>query len=201
MTKEQVEARRTKGRARYWADPEKYRAKALRKLQLISADPVRRENLLAKKRAHARRCRLADPVANQVKKRQWRREWRKTPAGRAKGKEALKKPENKIRHALRHRAWLVLHGKKKMAPTMRYVGCSAEELKAHLASQFKPGMNWENHGTKGWHIDHKRPLASFAFFLPDGSINEEELRRAMHFTNLQPLWYWENASKGASIPA
>ena len=35
----------------------------------------------------------------------------------------------------------------------------------------------------------------------DGLVDEDELRRAMHYTNLQPLWYSENASKRASLIA
>lgn len=162
-------------------------------------DPAAREKRLAKKREHAKRCRLADPLVHKNKKREWRKAWRKTPVGRAKGVAELSKPKNKLKHALRHRLWLVLHGKKKMAPTLTYIGCSVEELRAHLESLFKPGMTWGNHDTLGWHIDHKLPLASFNFFAADGSLNEEELRRAMHYTNLQPLWYWENESKGARV--
>lgn len=97
--------------------------------------------------------------------------------------------------------WMVLHGKKKMQPTLSYLGCTRNEFRLHLETLFKPGMDWTNHGIKGWHIDHKRPLASFCFIREDGLVDEDELRRAMHYTNLQPLWYWENASKGASLIA
>lgn len=78
---------------------------------------------------------------------------------------------------------------------MNYVGCTPAELRVHLEKAFKPGMNWGTYGVKGWHIDHVRPLSSFQLINEDGSLNQEELSRAMHFTNLQPLWYWENISK------
>ena len=53
-------------------------------------------------------------------------------------------------------------------------------------------MSWSNHGPKGWHVDHIRPLASFDL----GDL--EQQRRACHFTNLQPLWWYENLSKSDS---
>lgn len=60
-------------------------------------------------------------------------------------------------------------------------------------------MTWENYGRTGWHMDHKRPLASFQLIDENGLINHAELARAMHFTNLQPLWYWENIAKSDTL--
>lgn len=70
------------------------------------------------------------------------------------------------------------------------LGCTIEELKVHLESLWKPGMNWDNHAHTGWHIDHIKPLSAFNLSDP------EELKKATHYTNLQPLWYNENMSKG-----
>lgn len=50
-------------------------------------------------------------------------------------------------------------------------------------------MTWENRGE--WHIDHIIPLAS--------ASTEEELLALCHYTNLQPLWAFDNLSKGAKI--
>jgi hypothetical protein len=61
-------------------------------------------------------------------------------------------------------------------------------IKQYLENKFKEGMNWDNHSLKGWHIDHIIPL-SFA-------KSEEELLKLCHYTNLQPLWSYENWSKG-----
>lgn len=72
-----------------------------------------------------------------------------------------------------------------------YLGCTWEELKAHLESQFQPGMNWENRGPRGWHIDHREPLANVK--------TESDLRRICHFSNLQPMWWRDNIVKGSNF--
>jgi hypothetical protein len=70
---------------------------------------------------------------------------------------------------------------------------SKDFLKKHLEQQFKEGMTWENYGTMGWHIDHINPCSSFDLTL------QEERKKCFHYTNLQPLWWWENTSKGNRI--
>jgi hypothetical protein len=52
-------------------------------------------------------------------------------------------------------------------------------------------MSWENYGLKGWHIDHIKPLEKFNL------LDLEQLKRACHYTNLQPLWAEDNLSKGS----
>ena len=37
-----------------------------------------------------------------------------------------------------------------------YRGCDMATFRAHLESQFKEGMLWDNYGD--WHIDHRVPL-------------------------------------------
>jgi hypothetical protein len=74
--------------------------------------------------------------------------------------------------------------------TLEYVGCNLQELREHLEKQFNNGMTWENQGQ--WHIDHIRPCASFDL------SKEEERHKCFHYTNLQPLWAFDNLSKGAN---
>jgi hypothetical protein len=83
----------------------------------------------------------------------------------------------------------------KCASTIELLGCSIWELKTHLEKQFKPGMTWENHGfgDDKWHIDHILPCASFDL------TKEEEQRKCFHYTNLQPLWQFDNLSKSDRI--
>jgi hypothetical protein len=74
---------------------------------------------------------------------------------------------------------------RKSSKTAIILGCSFEEFKLYLESNFEPWMNWENKGlyngklNYGWDIDHKIPVSS--------ATTEEELVRLNHYTNLQPL--------------
>lgn len=74
--------------------------------------------------------------------------------------------------------------------TIALIGCTIPELRAHLESQFVPGMAWTNYGS-GWHIDHRHPCARYDLRCPD------QQRECFHWTNLQPLWAFDNLSKGA----
>lgn len=79
--------------------------------------------------------------------------------------------------------------------TNKMLGCTPAELKAHIESKFLPGMTWENYGFRGWHIDHIHPLAGVDL------TNQKEAARVLHYTNLQPLWWKDNISKGNRIVA
>lgn len=77
---------------------------------------------------------------------------------------------------------------KNKAKFSKKLGCSFEEFKVHIESQFQPGMTWDNYGE--WHIDHKYPL-SIAY--KEGA---EAFEKACNYKNLQPLWGKENIQKG-----
>lgn len=102
-----------------------------------------------------------------------------------------KDPHFRLAKNLRHRVNKILLGINRSQKTLDLLGVSSvEEIKIYLESLFKNGMNWDNYGFYGWHIDHIRPLDSF-----DLTIETERLK-AFHYTNLQPLWAKENMSKG-----
>jgi hypothetical protein len=71
------------------------------------------------------------------------------------------------------------------------LGCSFDELKKHIESQFTEGMSWNNHSIYGWHIDHKIPLSK--------AKSEKELYYLCHYSNLQPLWAQDNLKKSNKI--
>lgn len=102
-------------------------------------------------------------------------------------------PEFRAMQGLRARMIIAVNRARagKAAKTTHLVGCDAAELMRHLEAQFQPGMNWENYGYRGWHIDHIRPCASFDLTDP------AQQRECFHFTNLQPLWAEQNIRKGA----
>jgi len=91
---------------------------------------------------------------------------------------------------IRRRLRFALKGNSKAAPTMEIIGCTIEELWLHLESKFEPGMTRKNHGSFGWHVDHKKPCC--AFDLSD----LEQQKICFHYSNLQPLWAKDNLEKG-----
>ncbi len=104
-------------------------------------------------------------------------------------------PLYKLKIVLRKRIQSAIKwsGVRKSEKTVSLVGCDIPFLKSHLESLFSPGMTWENHGNKGWHIDHIRPCASFNL------SDVAEQRKCFHYTNLQPLWALDNMSKGSKF--
>jgi len=73
------------------------------------------------------------------------------------------------------------------------VNFTLQDLIIHLEKQFKEGMSWDNYGK--WHIDHKKPLASFSF----NSYEGKEFKECWSLENLQPLWAEENIRKSNKI--
>ena len=134
---------------------------------------------------HVRRCKVCTNAASKA----YQAENRKSITQRA----TTYRRNNIQAHlasTLRSSVRYALRGRKKSACSLSLIGCTIEELKAHLEKQFKPGMSWVNHSVKGWHIDHIRPCASFDLTDP------EQQKQCFHYTNLQPLWAGENYSKG-----
>lgn len=107
-------------------------------------------------------------------------------------RERIKRKEDfqfRLSVYLRNRLNAALKEKIKTGSAVKNLGCSLEDLVKHFESLFQPGMTWENHGVYGWHIDHIKPL--YGFDLSD----IEELKKACHFSNLQPLWAEDNLKK------
>lgn len=94
--------------------------------------------------------------------------------------------------SLRARVQNSLKGKDKSISTKELVGCSMDDLKKYLESQFKVGMSWDNYGTD-WHIDHIVPCAYFDL------TNENHQRVCFNWRNLQPLWKKDNLSKNRKL--
>lgn len=90
---------------------------------------------------------------------------------------------------------------KKDNPSLDILGCSWVTLIKYIEDKFKEGMNWSNYGGKRynlngtiricWEIDH-------IIYIYTANI-KEDIIRLNHYTNLQPLWWWENAKKGKNF--
>jgi hypothetical protein len=110
-------------------------------------------------------------------------------------RERRKDPLIKLIENLRKRTRIAIMNKKgiKSKTTQELLGCDWETVRMYIAKQFRDGMTWENYGRKGWHIDHILPCASFDLTKID------EQKKCFHYTNLQPLWWWENLKKSDKI--
>ena len=97
----------------------------------------------------------------------------------------------KLCHNLRNRTCMAFKrkGYTKKTKTQEMLGVDWEVCKLNIERQFTKGMSWNNYGD--WHIDHIIPLAS--------ANTEEELKKLCHYSNLQPLWAFDNLIKSAKI--
>lgn len=118
---------------------------------------------------------------NKPKKRQYERNKRKSSI------------EFKIKVNLRNRLYQAIKNDYKLGSAVKDLGCSIQDFKLYIESKWLPDMNWDNWSIHGWHIDHIIPLNSFDL------TNREKLLKAVHYTNLQPLWAKDNISKSYKI--
>lgn len=155
------------------------------------AHPERRKEI-------SRKSALKRYYENLEKKREEARLRARTPEVRLRRAEQRRErlasdPVFKLVERYRTRVWRALkRGTQKANDTEGLLGCSFAALKVYLENQFLSGMTWENYGD-GWHVDHKRPCASFNL------VDPEQQKKCFHHTNLQPLWARDNILKGAKI--
>ena len=71
------------------------------------------------------------------------------------------------------------------------VGYGFEDIKKHITSMFTDGMSWDNYGK--WHIDHIKPIKAFL----DEGVTDPKIINSLE--NLQPLWAFDNISKGCKL--
>lgn len=99
----------------------------------------------------------------------------------------------RIAHILRSKLHSALKMNALRGSTVRDLGCTISEFKFYLEGKFTDGMTWDNWGHRGWTLDHVIPLSFY-----DLTIREEYLR-AIHYTNIQPLWCAQNIQKRDKI--
>lgn len=110
-----------------------------------------------------------------------------------RAKKMKEDPEYKLRQNLRKRLNTAIRKNTKAGSAVKDLGCSISEFRIYLESKFQPGMTWDNYGRKDgvrcWELDHKIPLSFFNI------LDREELLKACHYSNLQPLWATDNWHK------
>lgn len=97
----------------------------------------------------------------------------------------------KVAMSLRRRLSGLLRGSSRSRRLERYLGCSVEQLRRHLESQFVDGMSWANRAE--WHIDHIVPVCRF------DHLKESEIMACWHYSNLRPLWAHLNLQKSGKV--
>lgn len=76
---------------------------------------------------------------------------------------------------------------------IEFLGCSTNEFRKHIFNKLQNPMSIENHG-EIWELDHIIPVKAFDIF------DFNEVKRAFHYTNIQPLLRKEHESKGDKMP-
>ena len=134
------------------------------------------------------------------KNRIFMREYSKTPEGKSYTKNYRERKKDDPNWLLRKnlagrvREAVKKQYSEKAYKSMELIGCTIQELREHLESQFTEGMTWENMGRGGWHIDHIIPCAFFDLTKPSHQ------KVCFNWQNLQPLWESDNCAKGDKIP-
>jgi len=158
------------------ADPEHHREINRRAQEKIKNDPVRKEKYRQMHKKYYQE--------NKEKIAEWERDYRNN------------NPQRKISTRLRNRINFVLRYNQKiekLADTEELLGCSVEQVKDWMESQFTEDMTWDAFLAGEIHIDHIRPCASF-----DLTKKSEQLE-CFNWKNLQPLWAKDNLEKGTKI--
>ena len=102
--------------------------------------------------------------------------------------DVLFKLSSNIRTSIR--SSIIKGGYSKKSRTFEILGCSYEELKEQIESQFEDWMNWDNYGLYngeekyGWDLDHIVPVSS--------AECEEDIYKLNHYSNIQPLCSYVN---------
>jgi hypothetical protein len=103
------------------------------------------------------------------------------------------KPENKIIGSCRarFRFYVIKMETKRYGSFRKMLGADSSTIRKYIESLWTEGMSWSNYGRNGWVVDHVRPLASFDM------EDIDQMKQAWHYTNYQPMWAYDNGSKGA----
>lgn len=187
----------SKAHKRYLKNPEKNKER-VGKWKLKNPDKVKenRDNNKEKMNERQRIKYKENPIIRERYKQYRKNNPDKVKAWRKKDNAKL---DTKICSNLCSRLRQAIKNNYKSGSAVRDLGCSIKEFKKYIENKFyinpktEETMSWDNYGIYGWHIDHIIPLVNFDL------TNREELLKACHYTNLQPLWAEDNLRKGSKI--
>jgi hypothetical protein len=161
---------------------------AMRRWRAANRDKAREaaRRRRAANRESARRWKAANPEKNREANRKAHRRWRAKQGGNVKYRLAWR---------MRQRLGKAVRRSSKSGSAVRDLGCSIEELKAHIERQWVGCMSWENWGSGPgtWQIDHIYPLAQTDL------TDRAQLLAACNWRNLQPMWFEDNVRKGDTV--
>jgi hypothetical protein len=107
-------------------------------------------------------------------------------------KKILEDPNYKMRTNIRSLIYISVKNAGYRKSQLRFkkteliLGCKIEFFIKYIEEKFLEGMSWENHGK--WHLDHIKSISL--------AENEEDVYILNNYTNFQPLWAFDNLSKG-----
>lgn len=196
--KREISAKKFRDKPKNKAIAKEYKIQNRERLNFLQRERNKRPEIKKEKSEYAKRRNRLPEVREATNTR--RRKWRENPEVKKREieynlKRYQKDPTYRARQHTRIRLYRKLKNITGSTRTnyskSHLIGCSLNFFKKYIENKFKPGMSWDNYGLKTWHIDHIKPLAKFDL------TKEEQVKKACHYTNLQPLWAKENLTKNA----
>lgn len=188
---------KAKMKAKYDADPEKYKAKS-RHYGVVRKDAIakhhkeyaakHKDRIIAYRKAYYQKNKQAIDAKNKQYLKDNPDTKKKIMLNCRLNMSALTRFGNRVRNLIKES--FRSRGFRKSGKSASILGCDVEFFRSWIASQFLPGMSYENHGD--WHIDHYIPI-SFA-------KTEEEVIILNHYSNLRPIWGRDNLKKRNTLP-
>lgn len=125
---------------------------------------------------------------NKRKRRKWAKQWHE--------KRVANDPSYRVSCVFRNKFQKFAASQGNVWKMEQKLGFTHAAFVAHIESQFRDPMSWENYGVV-WHLDHIRPVSSFVF----ANTDDPQFIECWSLGNLQPLFVHENLTKGAKYDA
>lgn len=186
--KEHLQARHREYGKQYRADPKNKERLSLVSKQYYEAN---KEQIQERHRKNGIKYYYENKERELVRQKKWREENRDKVNARTRRYEKERRDADPLFKLTKQMRTLVnsalsRKGYKKNTKTEALVGCSTEELIAHLLKTYKDNYGVEWDGVEPVHIDHIVPLSG---------MSEQEIIKAQHYTNLQLLKAHDNLVK------